>query len=131
MRHSIVWLGASLVVLAGSASAETYDRSAKANARTPVGAFLGYEVDTCYPSAIPNVKIRQVPSNGTVEIRPYETELSKETRCPGRKVRGLVYVYTPKKGFKGADEFALDIPWASTDVSMPTIYTHTYRITVE
>ena len=129
--NRVIAVAAGLVLLAGSASAETVERTVKANTVSAIGGFLGYEVDTCYPSAIPDVKVRQRPANGTVDVRPYETELSKETRCPGRKVRGLVYVYTPKKGFKGSDEFALDIPWVSTEVRMPAIYTHTYRITVE
>jgi hypothetical protein len=130
MRLSCALLAAFALTI-GAAGAETYDRTVKANTRTAVGGFLGYEVDTCYPSAIPDVKIRQAPSNGTVAIQPYESELGKHTRCPGRKVRGVAYVYTPKKGFKGADTFALDVPWATTDVSLPTVYTHTYRINVE
>ena len=86
---------AGLILWAGSANAETLERTVKANTVTAVGGFLGYEVDTCYPSVIPNVKVRQEPSNGTVRVIPHEQALGKNDRCSGTKVRGLAYVYTP------------------------------------
>ena len=46
-------------------------------------------------------------------------------------MRGLVFVYTPSKGFKGTDEFAIDLPWAGNDSAQPTILTDTFRISVE
>jgi hypothetical protein len=115
----------------GSASAETIERTVKANTGSAIGGFLGYEVDTCYPSNIPDVKVRQAPANGTIQIRPHEQALGKESRCPGTKVRGLAYVYTPKKGFKGTDEIVLDIPWTWNEVSPQSLITYTYRIRVE
>jgi hypothetical protein len=77
------------------------------------------------------VKVRQAPANGTIQIRPHEQALGKESRCPGTKVRGLAYVYTPKKGFKGTDEIVLDIPWTWNEVSPQSLITYTYRIRVE
>ncbi len=47
---------AGLVLWARSPAAETMDRTVKANTRSAIGGFLGYEVDTCYPSAIPAVE---------------------------------------------------------------------------
>ena len=99
--YRIIAVAAGLALLAGAASAETIERTVKANTISAIGGFLGYEVDTCYPSNIPDVKVRQAPANGTFQIRPHEQALGKDTRCPGTKVRGLAYVYTPKKGFKG------------------------------
>ena len=122
---------AGLACLAGSASAETLERTVRANAATPIGGFLGYEVDTCYPSVIPNVKVRQAPANGSIQIVPHQQALGKDSRCPGRTVRGLAFVYTPKKGFKGADELSLDVPWSSTDSGPETIRTYTFRVKVE
>ncbi|MBM6582596.1 hypothetical protein ILT44_20530 [Microvirga sp. BT689] len=122
---------AGLLVLAGSASAETRERTIKANTVAAVGGFLGYEVDTCYPAEIPDVKIRQAPANGSLRIVPHEEVLGKDSRCPGTKVRGLAYVYTPKKGFRGTDEATVDVPWNSTDSGRATILSYTYRIRVE
>jgi hypothetical protein len=127
----LVAFAAGLALLASPASAETVERTVKANTISAIGGFLGYEVDTCYPSNIPDVKIRQQPANGTLQIRPYEQALGKDTRCPGTKVRGLAYVYTPKKGFKGTDEVVLDIPWSWNEAGPQTLMTNTYRIRVE
>ena len=129
--YRIITVAAGLALLTGAVSAETIERTVKANTISAIGGFLGYEVDTCYPSNIPDVKVRQAPANGTFQIRPHEQALGKDTRCPGTKVRGLAYVYTPKKGFKGMDEVVLDIPWSWNEVSPQAIMTHTYRIRVE
>jgi len=129
--YRIIVAAAGLALLTGSASAETIERTVKANTISALGGFLGYEVNTCYPSVIPDVKVRQAPANGTIQIRPHEQALGKESRCPGTKIRGLAYVYTPKKGFKGTDEIVLDIPWTWNEVSPQSIITYTYRIRVE
>lgn len=131
MRRFVFGVGAGLALMVGSVSAETLDRTVKANMRTPIGGFLGYEVDTCYPSVIPDVKVQSAPSNGSIDIQPYEGTLGKDTRCPGKKVRGLAYVYTPKKGFKGVDELTLGVPWSRSDTGMATVMGYTYRIKVE
>jgi hypothetical protein len=120
-----------IVLLAGVANADTVERTVKANSSTAVGGFFGYEVNTCYPSGIPDVKIHQQAGNGTVEIRPHQAKLNKDARCPGLAVNGLAYVYTPKKGFKGMDEFSVDVPWSTNTHSLPSVYTHTYRINVQ
>ncbi len=128
-RAALVLTG--LTCLAGSASGETLERTVKANSATPIGGFLGYEVDTCYQSVIPNVKVRQTPANGSIQIVPHQQALGKDTRCPGTTVRGLAFVYTPKKGFKGTDEVALDVSWSSTDSGPEIIRTYTFRVKVE
>jgi hypothetical protein len=129
MYRALILTGA--ILLAGSAAAETVERTVKANSVSAVGGFLGYEVDTCYPSVIPDAKVRQAPSNGSFRIVPHEQALGKDTQCPGTKVRGIAFVYAPKKGFKGTDEVTVDVPWSSTDSGPQTIRTYTYRIRVE
>jgi hypothetical protein len=120
-----------LLLLATSAAAETQDKVVKANTRSAIGGFFSYGVGTCLAGVIPNAKIRKQGANGTIEIHPHEQVLGKDTQCPGAKVRGLVFVYTPAKGFKGADEVAIDLPWAGNDSGQPTILTYTYRIRVD
>jgi hypothetical protein len=130
MHRTLIVL-AGLTLAAGPAAAQTADRTVKANTPTAIGGFFGYEVDTCYPANIPDVKIKQAPANGTLRIIPHQTTLGKEDRCAGRTVKGLAYVYTPNKGFKGSDEVSLNVPWSSNDISIPTLRTYTYRITVQ
>lgn len=130
MRLALYFV-AGLTLIATPTSAETIERTVKANAMSPIGGFFGYEVHTCYSSVVPDIKVKQAPANGQFQLVPFERTLGKDTNCAGKKVRGLAYVYTPKKGFTGADEVVLDIPWSSNDVNIPTIYTNTYRITVQ
>src|SRR3954453_15866371 len=99
MRPAHAFLACTFL-LAGAAQADTFDRTVKANSSTAVGGFFGYEINTCLPSAIPDVKIHQQAGNGNVEIRPHQTTMKKDSQCPGLAVRGVAYVYTPKKGFK-------------------------------
>jgi hypothetical protein len=129
--YRIIVAAVGLALLTGPASAETIERTVKANTISALGGFLGYEVNTCYPSVIPDVKVRQAPANGTIQIRPHEQALGKDSNCPGTKVRGLAFVYAPNKGFKGVDEVILDIPWSSNDLGLPSLMTKTYRIRVE
>jgi hypothetical protein len=130
MHRALIVL-AGLTLIAGSASAETQDKTVKANTSTAIAGFFGYELNTCYPSVIPDVKVKQAPANGDFKIVPHEITLGKEDRCAGRKVRGLAYVYTPKKGFKGSDEVSVNVPWSGNDLSIPTLRTYTFRITVQ
>jgi hypothetical protein len=129
--YRAAFLLAGLTFLAAPAAAETLDRTVKANAPSAIGGFFGYEVDTCYQSVIPDVKVKQAPANGTFQIVPYEHTVREGSRCAGRKVRGLAYVYTPKKGFTGSDEVVLDVPWSSNDLNAPTLWTYTYRIKIQ
>ncbi|WP_157961383.1 hypothetical protein [Microvirga flavescens] len=133
MRRTAILLSllSGLGLLAAPAAAETFERTVKMNTPSAIGGFLGYEVDTCYAAAIPDVKVRQEPSNGSFRVIPHEQALSKDTRCAGKKVRGLAYVYTPKKGFKGLDEVQIDVPWHTTDSGPQTVWTYTFRIRVE
>jgi hypothetical protein len=126
-------LPAFLVLLAGfsSASADTFDKSVKANSRTAVGAFFTYSEGTCQASVVPDVTVRTKPANGTVAIEVKDVTMKPDSSCPGARMRGPVFIYTPAKGFRGSDQFEIDIPFARTDVRPPTVYTHTYRIKVE
>jgi hypothetical protein len=52
--------------------------------------------------------------------------------CPGLKVNGPVFVYAPKRGFTGVDEFTVEYPWRrSSDELIGTKITSTYCITVK
>ncbi|MBM6592637.1 hypothetical protein [Microvirga pudoricolor] len=122
---------AALAILPGPALAETASKTVKAGGRSIIGSFFSYRVNTCQADAVPAAKVRRQGASGRVEIVPIEHTLGKDTPCPGTKVRGLLYAYTPARGFTGADEVAIDVPWAGNDSGMPTVLTYTYRITVQ
>ena len=130
MRRILVSLALGACFIAGVASAETIERSVKANARTPVGGIFVYWVQACTQGAIPDPRISDAPKNGTVEIEMRQVRLTKETNCTGN-VKGPVFVYAPKKGFKGKDEFTVEYPYARSESSPPILMNKTYRLTVE
>jgi hypothetical protein len=81
------------------ASAETVDRIVKRNASTPIGGFTTHSKDGCWSAGIPFATLRTQPRNGKIEIRQHLWTLGKEAGvCAGRRVPGLLYVYTPNKG---------------------------------
>jgi hypothetical protein len=121
----------TLILLAAPAAAETRDKVVKANTRSAIDGFFSYSVGTCLADAIPRATIRKQGSNGIAEIQQHQQVLGKNTQCPGTPVRGLVFVYTPAKGFRGTDEVSIDVPWAGNDSGLPTILTYTYRIRVD
>jgi len=122
---------AVFVLVGGAAAAETFDKAVKANSQTAVGAFFTYWEGMCNAASVSNATVRSRPANGTVVIEVRQVTLGAHSRCPGARVSGPVFVYTPAKGFKGTDQFEIDIPFARTEERLPTIYTHTYRIKVE
>jgi hypothetical protein len=131
MPHLRAGLVAAALLLATGAAGETVDRTVKANARTALGGYFSYWLDTCGRGEIPDVTVRQRPANGTLAVQMHETTLGSDTRCPGMRVRGPIVVYTPNRGFRGADEAVVDVPVTSNDARAPTIRTYTYRIRVE
>ena len=122
---------AAALVLATGAAGETVDRTVKANARTAIGGYFPYWLDTCGRGEIPDVTVRQRPANGALTVQMHETTLGSDTRCPGMRVRGPIIVYTPNRGFRGTDEAVVDVPVTSNDARAPTVRTYTYRIRVE
>jgi len=132
MVRALVVAGAVFGIFAAAgACAETFERTVKANTRTAVGAFFTYSEGLCQASVVPDVTVRSKPANGVVAIEVQQNKLGPKTNCPGATVRGPVFIYTPAKGFKGVDEFALDIPFARNPERPATIHTYTYRIRVE
>jgi hypothetical protein len=122
---------AAILACATPASAETIERMVKANTLTAVGGLFTYGVQSCLQGAIPDAKVGRPPKNGTVVVRMHQTILGKHTNCAGQKVSGPIFIYTPKRGFKGIDEFTIEYPFARSETSQPTLMSTTYRLTVQ
>jgi hypothetical protein len=131
MRPSLLLLVGTLFLSANAASAETIERTVKANTLTAVGGLFAYGVQSCLQGAIPDAKVGKAPRNGKVVVRMHQTILGKETNCAGQKVSGPIFIYTPNRGFKGIDEFTIEYPFARSESSVPTQMSKTYRITVK
>ncbi|WP_109315415.1 hypothetical protein [Pseudovibrio ascidiaceicola] len=102
---------AFLVAGAGVASAETFSRDVRANRSSIVNRHVYYDGQLCSSGPIAQVKLKKQPKHGTVKIvRSVWTP--KKGKCKGKKFKGVDIIYTPKRGYRGVEEF-------STRYSMP------------
>jgi hypothetical protein len=129
--HRILLAALSLSLAAAPALAETFDRTVKSNSRTALGGFFSFDSGTCYGADVPDAKTAQAPANGLLQIVPHEQVLNGQSQCAGSKVRGLAFVYTPRKGFKGSDEVVIELPWTASQGGVPVMRSYHYRIRVE
>jgi hypothetical protein len=113
------------------ASAETIEKTVKANTRTAVDGIFTYVVQTCEQSAIPDAHVAEAPKNGTVVVQMHQIKADRATNCAGRTLSGPIFVYTPAKGFKGEDGFTIEFPFAQAESRAPTMMSKTYRLTVQ
>ena len=125
-------LGAAAFVCAQPALAETLVRTVPANRPSIVGAFAGYNAMTCASVGIPDAKLRKLPQSGTVRIETRKEKMIGKGICDKTDQYFLVFIYTPRKGFHGKDEFSVDIPWRNyADDAAFTVLTNTYQVTVQ
>jgi hypothetical protein len=117
--------------LVGPASAETIQRTVKANAKTTVGGIFIFNTTTCSGSVIPDAKVGEQPRNGSVVVQVQTTTLGKQGECAGHKVTGPVFVYTPNRGFTGTDSFTIEYPFARAESRPATLMSRTYQLRVE
>ncbi|MHB2169634.1 hypothetical protein [Alsobacter sp. R-9] len=130
MSFRIFPLVAAVSVSASPALAETVAKTVPANRPSVVGSFGGYVVSTCLSVGLPDARPREKPVNGDLRIEVQRGKAS-QGRCQGTEQQFLVFVYTPKKGFKGSDRLSVDIPWQPYEHAPMNALTYTYEITVQ
>ncbi|KZK75992.1 hypothetical protein PsW64_01122 [Pseudovibrio sp. W64] len=129
----IKYLAGAAFLIAGlsAAAAETHSGDVRANRSTILNRHVYYNAQLCSSGPIAQVKLKKEPKHGTVKIvRSVWTP--KKGKCKGKKFKGVDVIYTPKRGYRGPDEF-------STKYSMPRYtnrstlnYLHdTYKVKVK
>jgi hypothetical protein len=131
MRLVLPILCAGLLFTAMPASAETIERTVKADTLTAVGGIFTYGRRSCAQASIPKAKVGKPPKNGKVVVRMHQTILGKSTNCAGKKVSGPIFIYTPNPGFRGVDEFTVEYPPARRQSKAEAAATTLYRLTVK
>lgn len=122
---------AALISTATVSGAETMNVKAKSGVATTIGYFSSYARDTCRAQAIGDPSIARRPSRGRVEIRRFRGRFT-EGLCKGEIAEGLYFIYTSARGYRGADEVSIDIPWNQwVDGPGGVVQTTTYKIVVE
>lgn len=95
------------------AAAETKSLDVKANRITGVDFFAIYGEHTCRGAELPKMKIRKQPTNGKIRFEKYTHTFPKDSiKCPGVKIKGMIVVYTPNKGYRGDDTFTVGYGYA-------------------
>ncbi|WP_037037577.1 hypothetical protein [Pseudovibrio sp. JE062] len=123
---------AFLIAGVGTAAAETHSGDVRANRSTIVNKHFYYNAQQCTSGPIAQVKLKKKPKHGTVKIVRATWSPPKGKRCSNKKFKGVDIIYTPKKGYRGPDEF-------STKYSMPrytqgsalNYYGDTYKVQVK
>jgi hypothetical protein len=131
MRLVLSILCVGLLLSAASASAETIERTVKADTLTAVGGIFTYGRRSCGQASIPKAKVGKPPKNGKVVVRMHQTILGKSTNCAGKKVSGPIFIYTPNPGFRGIDEFTVEYPPARRQSKAEAAASTLYRLTVK
>ncbi len=102
-----------LFALITPATAETKSLDIKANRATGIDFFAVYGEHTCYGAELPRLKIRKQPANGKIRFEKYTHTFSEDsTKCPGAKIKGMVVIYTPNRGYRGDDTFTVSYGYA-------------------
>ncbi|SHL55782.1 hypothetical protein [Roseibium suaedae] len=100
-------LAFSLIAVSLPASAKTISDTVPAGRSTVVGSHAVYGPG-CVSGPIPDMKVKKQPEHGRVEFRTKILQLSEKAgKCAGKKIKGTLIIYTPKKGFKGPDKFTV------------------------
>ena len=74
-----------------------------------VYVFGHYRENSCEPGVIPQMSLRHKPKHGSVKFRPRSFRLTADAgKCAGRLTKGVEIVYTPARGFKGAEAFSVN-----------------------
>ncbi len=115
----------------GAAAAETHSGDVRANRSTILNRHVYYDSQLCTSGPIAQVKLKKEPKHGTVKI-VRSVWVPKKGKCKGKKFKGVDIIYSPKRGYRGPDEFA-------TKYSMPKYtnrstmrYLHdTYKVKVK
>lgn len=113
------------------ASGETFNIRAKSGAATVIGGTVAMSRDDCLAMAVSPTRVARPPAHGKVDIRAVQGRLPSGL-CVGAIARGLQFVYTPAKGYRGTDEVTIEYEWTPyVDAASRSVRTNLYRITVE
>ena len=101
-----------LVALTTASVAETLDRTVKANRKSKIYIMAIYDPDSCRHAQIPTMKVIKEPKHGKLTWAKGQAKLNKKTfKCAGKTIKVLNLYYTPKRGYRGEDEFRIRYGW--------------------
>src|SRR4051794_39691122 len=112
MKRRLICFALVLSWITG-AQAESMTRTVTAGQTTRIAVYTGWDPKYC-GSAFGVVKISVKPQHGKLSNRLIDTTIPNSRfgssgQCYGTPTKGLAVFYTVPRGFRGTDNFTLDV----------------------
>lgn len=105
---SAITLCACLAALSGPVLAsDSGPHSVKSGVQTIVLSYTSYNPDTCYFSALPELRVITPPAHGSLVFGKYAHAIDKGP-CEGKTMKSSAVAYRSKPGFRGRDEMVVE-----------------------
>ncbi|MBR0904581.1 hypothetical protein [Bradyrhizobium liaoningense] len=123
-----IWVSALLLMLAGSAVAESevinHDVTGLANQEFRAGWFGSMKSD-CTAEMPPQARVAERAKNGAIRLIQTNVRTNSVPECPNAELSAVVVFYQSKENFRGMDSFTLELKNATGKTSL-----HRFNITV-
>jgi hypothetical protein len=84
-------------------------------------AVLGSPRPDCTAGPRPQVRVVELPKNGTVRVGPRTLSTSRIRNCPRIDVPVTIVFYTSRSGFSGTDAFTLEVTLSSGAIEIQNV----------
>lgn len=114
----LIWFAAAVLlfasVQAACAQANLVERDVKASSGRDVrvGIYTSIRPD-CTSGPLPAIRLVDAPAHGTVTVKRATLKATNLQQCLATEVPAFVALYRAVQGFNGADEFDLEISFAT------------------
>lgn len=86
--------------------------------------FYARANNDCSPSKLPVVHVVEVPTLGTLAVRPRDVTTSKVANCPNLKVAGQLVIYTARHKAEGNDHVMYSITFPDGQIMLYDVTIH-------
>ena len=96
-----------LAVSAPVLASESGPHTVKSGVQTVVLSYASYNPETCYYSALPEMRVITPPAHGTLVLGKYAHKVDKGA-CEGKTMKSSAVAYRSNPGFRGRDEMVVE-----------------------
>jgi hypothetical protein len=106
-RMRLVGLAFGVSLALSGCMGSTRSVTADAGKSTVIGGGFSYDPRTCRTGEIPRATVAIPPAQGSVRIERRNDLMGSQTDCSTMRAGGVVYIYTPRPGFRGRDSLSI------------------------
>jgi hypothetical protein len=88
-------------------ASESGPHTVKSGVQTIVLSYASYNPETCYHSALPDLRVVTPPAHGSLVFGKYAHKVGKGP-CEGKTMKSSAVAYRSKPGFRGRDEMVVE-----------------------